>query len=79
MAVLNGIIMPIFLTNQVVRPYQAATGMLLADGSLNWRTGEMIMMVGWSVVWISLGWFCIRYIRHHYAPRPEAASATVSP
>jgi sodium/pantothenate symporter len=79
MAVLNGIIMPIFLTNQVVRPYQAATGMLLADGSLNWRTGEMIMMVGWSVVWISLGWFCIRYIRHHYAPRLEAASTTVSP
>jgi sodium/pantothenate symporter len=79
MAVLNGIIMPIFLTNQVVRPYQAATGMLLADGSLNWRTGEMIMMVGWSVVWISLGWFCIRYIRHHYAPRLEAASTTASP
>jgi sodium/pantothenate symporter len=69
MAVINGVVMPVFLTLQVVRPYQAATGGLLADGSLNWLTGEMFMMVSWSVIWISLSWYCMRYIRHAYLPR----------
>lgn len=64
----NGLITPVLLANYYVRPYQQATGALLADGSLNWRTGEMALMTSWSLIWVALGVFAIWYIRRAYSP-----------
>ena len=64
----NGLIMPFLLINFYVRPFQSATGTLSADGSLDWFTGEAILAMSWSVVYISLGLFTIRVIRNAYSP-----------
>lgn len=63
----NGILMPWFLITQYLRPYQAATGQLLADGSLNFRTGEFALIASWVVIWCGLGLFSIWYIRRSYS------------
>ncbi len=66
--IVNGLIAPVLLIVYYIRPYQQATGMLLADGSLDWFTGEMILALSWSVVYISLGIFAIRLFRKAYSP-----------
>ncbi len=66
--VANGVITPVLLTKYYVLPYQRATGALLDNGSLDWATGEMALMISWSVIYISLGVFAYRYIRSAYAP-----------
>jgi hypothetical protein len=55
-------------------PYQRATGILAPGGSLDWATGEMALMVSWSVIWIALGVFAIRYILRAYAPASRGPS-----
>ncbi len=65
---INGLIMPACLTYWYVLPYQAATGHLMPDGSLNWMTGEMGLMASWVVIWLAVGLFAIRYIRRAYSP-----------
>jgi sodium/pantothenate symporter len=65
----NGMLLPIFLTVYYVVPYQRATGTLTPDGSLDWATGEMALMVSWCVIWIALGVFAIRYIKKAYSPQ----------
>jgi len=64
----NGILMPVLLTIYYVIPYQRATGALRPDGSLNWATGEMALMLGWTVIWVGVAVFAIYYIRRAYAP-----------
>jgi len=64
----NGVVLPVLLTVYYVLPYQRATGTLAPGGSLDWATGEMALMVSWSVIWIALGIFAIRYILKAYAP-----------
>ena len=71
--IVNGVLMPWFLVEQYVRPYQGATGQLMPDGSLNLFTGEIALMVGWVVIWSGLGIFSIWYIRRSYSP-PAAVS-----
>lgn len=66
--VLNGLIMPYLLITYYVRPYQAARGELLPDGSLNWLAGESILVLSWMLVYVSLGLFSIKIIRNAYAP-----------
>ena len=66
--VVNGLLFPVVLTVYYVIPYQRATGMLSADGSLDWATGEMALMMSWSVIWIAVALFAIRYIRTAYSP-----------
>ena len=65
----NGLLLPVFLTLSYVLPYQRATGTLAPDGSLDWATGEMALMVSWTVIWTGLGLFAIRYIRKAYSPQ----------
>ncbi len=65
----NGLIMPLVLIHYYIRPYQSATGMLAADGSLNWLTGEVMLALSWSVIYVPLGVFAIRVIRKAYSPR----------
>ena len=64
----NGLIMPFLLITYYVRPFQSATGTLLADGTLNWFTGEAMLVISWIVVYISLGIFAIWIIRNAYSP-----------
>jgi sodium/pantothenate symporter len=66
--VVNGLLLPAVLTLNYVIPYQRATGTLLPNGSLDWATGEMALMLSWSVIWIGVGLFAMRYIRRAYAP-----------
>ena len=66
--VANGLIMPFLLITYYVLPFQRATGTLSPDGSLDWSTGEVALVMSWSIIWVSLGVFAIRYIRKAYAP-----------
>lgn len=66
--VVNGLLLPVVLTMNYVVPYQRATGTLLPDGSLDWATGEMALMVSWSVIWIGVALFAMHYIRRAYSP-----------
>jgi len=66
--VINGLLLPVLLTINYVVPYQRATGALSPDGSLDWATGEMALMVSWSVIWIGVALFAMRYIRRAYSP-----------
>ncbi|MCH9693513.1 MAG: sodium:solute symporter family protein [Gammaproteobacteria bacterium] len=66
--IVNGLVMPTLLAVYYVLPYQRATGTLLGDGSLDWATGEMGLLISWGVIWISLGVFAIYYIRKAYSP-----------
>lgn len=69
----NGVLTPWFLLQHYVRPYQAATGQLLADGSIDLFTGEFALIVSWVVIWGGLGLFSIWYIRRSYLPRASTA------
>lgn len=66
--VLYGLIMPFLMVNFYVRPYQAARGELMPDGSLDWASGEAIFAISWFFVYVTLGWFAARVIRGNYAP-----------
>ena len=66
--ILNGLVMPGILAVYYLVPYQRATGTLLPDGSLDWSTGEMRLLVSWVVIWVALGIFAIRYVRRAYSP-----------
>ncbi|MBT8080194.1 MAG: sodium:solute symporter family protein [Gammaproteobacteria bacterium] len=66
--IVNGVVAPFVLIRYYVRPYQDATGDLMADGSLNWFTGEAVLALSWTVVYVSLGLFTIRFIRKAYSP-----------
>jgi hypothetical protein len=72
MMIVNGVLAPWFLLEQYLKPYQAATGQLLDDGSLNLWTGEFAAIAAWVVTWVGLGLFSIWYIRRSYSP-PAAA------
>ena len=65
----NGLVMPFVMIHYYIRPYQAATGMLSADGSLNWLTGEVMLALSWCVIYVPLGVFAIRVIRKAYSPQ----------
>ena len=64
----NGVLTPWFLLEQYLRPYQAATGQLLPDGSINIYTGEFVVVASWVGIWTVLGIFSIWYIRRSYSP-----------
>ena len=60
--------MPFLLIAYYVRPFQSATGALAPDGSLDWFTGEAMLALSWTLVYVSLGLFAIRVIRGAYSP-----------
>ncbi|MDH3439990.1 MAG: sodium:solute symporter family protein [Gammaproteobacteria bacterium] len=67
----NGLLAPVLLITFYVRPYQRATGTLMPDGTLDWFTGEALLSLSWSIVYISLGIFAIRFLRKAYLPTGE--------
>ncbi|MDJ0879169.1 MAG: sodium:solute symporter family protein, partial [Halieaceae bacterium] len=75
-----GCVIPVLMINFYVIPYQRATGQLLADGSLNWATGEVIISLTTPFIYVTLGLIAARVIRHRYgaptAPVAQAGTAT---
>ncbi len=71
----NGVLAPVLLTLYYVIPYQRATGTLRPDGTLDWATGEMALMISWSVIWISVAVFAFAYIRKAYTPISSRVAA----
>ncbi len=66
--VANGAIMSIAHLYYYVRPYQAATGTMSADGSLDWFAGEALFAMSWFVVYVSLGLWAAKVLRKDYSP-----------
>jgi len=64
----NGLIMSFLLIFYYVRPYQSATGTLLADGSLDWFAGETLLAMSWLVVYVSLGIWAAKVFKREYSP-----------
>ncbi|MGI9262152.1 MAG: sodium:solute symporter family protein [Woeseiaceae bacterium] len=63
-----GLIMPVLMIVFYVRPFQRGSGTLMPDGGIDWFTGEAILALSWSVVFVSLGWFAVKVIRGNYSP-----------
>jgi Na+/proline symporter len=65
---LYGTVMSVLMVTYYVRPFQAARGELMPDGSINWFTGEAILAASWFFLYVGLGWFSARIIRRGYSP-----------
>lgn len=63
-----GCLMPAALIHYYVIPYQTGAGQLLADGSLNWASGEAILALSAAALYIPLGLISARVIWHRYRP-----------
>lgn len=64
----NGLIMPVVLIYYYVLPYQKATGTLTVSGGLDWYSGEALLALSWSLVYLSLGFLAAKVIRNDYSP-----------
>jgi Na+/proline symporter len=61
-----GCVMPVLLINYYVIPYQTGAGKLLANGSINWASGEAALALGSAVLYIPLGLITGKIIWHRY-------------
>ena len=66
--ILYGCTMPFIMTNYYVIPYQRGTGELMADGSVNWQTGEALFGLSSAIVFVPLGLWAARMIWRSYNP-----------
>jgi Na+/proline symporter len=66
--VVYGCLMPAALIHYYVIPYQTGAGQLLADGSINWASGEAILALSSAVLYIPLGLISAKVIWHRYRP-----------
>jgi Na+(H+)/acetate symporter ActP len=66
--ILYGCTMPFVMINYYVIPYQRGTGELLADGSINWQTGEALFGLSSAVLFVPLGLWAARMIWRSYNP-----------
>jgi Na+/proline symporter len=64
-----GCVMPLLLLNYYVLPYQTGAGELLADGSINFQSGEAILALCSAVLYIPLGLVSGYVIWRRYTPR----------
>jgi sodium/pantothenate symporter len=71
--VLYGLVTPALLLHFYVAPYQLGTGELLADGSINWNTGEALITLSSGLIYVPLGLLSIWAIRRRYLPAPAPA------
>lgn len=72
--IVNGLVAPFLIIKYYVRPYQNATGTLMPDGSLNWATGEAVLSLSWTVIYVSLGIFALVFYRKAYSPPTNGAN-----
>ena len=66
---LYGCLMPILLIKYFVAPYQAGTGQLMPDGSVNLLAGESVMAMLTAPVYIVLGLIVARVVWSRYRPK----------
>ena len=66
--ILYGCAMPVLLIVFYVIPYQTGTGQLLADGTVDWFTGEAILALSSAAVFVPLGVLSARLIWRRYSP-----------
>jgi sodium/pantothenate symporter len=76
--VVYGCIMPFVLTNYYVIPYQVATGQLLADGSVNWASGEAVLTLTFAALYIPLGLISAVVVWRRYSPRAHGSTISAS-
>jgi Na+/proline symporter len=69
--ILYGCTMPFLVVNYYIKPYQRGTGEILADGSMNWQTGEAWFSLSSAIVFISLGTLAAFVIWRSYNPKIE--------
>jgi sodium/pantothenate symporter len=69
MLIVYGCVMPLLLINYYVMPYQAGTGELLANGSVDLTTGESILAMMTAPVYIILGLIVGWVVRRRYKPQ----------
>ena len=69
-----GCSMPFIVVNYYIKPYQRGSGEILADGSMNWQTGEAWFSLAPAVVFISLGILAGIVIKRSYNPKTTAPS-----
>ncbi len=67
-----GTIMPFLLLKYYVIPYQTGTGQLLADGSINWNTGEALITITVFLLHVPLALMAMRVIWKRYDPNSPA-------
>ena len=65
LAIYSVVICTILLT-VYVKPYQEATGTLIAGGGLNWLSGESLLVLAGPVVVLPTAWIAWRMIRKSY-------------
>jgi sodium/pantothenate symporter len=66
--ILYGCTMPFVMTHFYVIPYQRGTGELMANGSVNWQTGEAWFGLSSGLVFIPLGIFAAIMVWRGYNP-----------
>ncbi|HIG59972.1 MAG TPA: sodium:solute symporter family protein [Gammaproteobacteria bacterium] len=72
--ILYGCVMPFAVVNYYIKPYQRGTGEILADGSMNWQTGEAWFSLSSAVIFISLGILAAMVIWRNYHPAMNQAN-----
>jgi sodium/pantothenate symporter len=70
-----GIVMPIVFMVWYVEPYQAATGTLLENGSIDWFTGEVAILMVTPAMLIPVWWLTRTMINRSYRPEASADEA----
>lgn len=63
-----GCVMPFIMISNYVIPYQTGTGTLLANGSMDWSSGEAILALTWAALYVPLGLISARMIWLRYSP-----------
>ena len=74
--IVYGIFMPVAYQRWYIAPYQAATGELLADGSIDWFTGEVLVNLLTATWMVPAGLLVIWAVRKSYWPRRRIYSNT---
>ena len=75
--ILYGCTMPFVMTYFYVIPYQRGTGELMANGSVNWQTGEAWFGLSSGFLFIPLGIFAAIMIWRSYYPNAKRMSESV--
>ena len=74
--VLYGCAVPFIMLTWYVVPYQAGAGELATDGSLNWASGEALIVILPVALWVPLGLLAARMIWRDYAVPADAPQAS---
>ena len=69
--IIYGTGMPFWLLNYYVIPYQVGTGEILPDGSVNWATGEALIVLAVFFVHVPLALMAMKVTWDRYSPQSK--------